>query len=44
MWAFIPASANWIGAIPRRERASNSAAHARGGRFGPSTCAFSARR
>ena len=31
MCAFIPASANWIGAIPFRERASNSGAHAFGG-------------
>ena len=30
MWAFIPASANWIGATSRRPRASNSGAHAWG--------------
>ena len=44
MCAFIPASANWIEATPGRARASNNAAHARGGRFGPTTWARSARK
>ncbi len=30
MWAFMPANANWSGAIPRRERSANSGAQARG--------------
>ena len=30
MCAFMPASANWSGAIPRRERAANSGAQADG--------------
>ena len=34
MWAFMPASANCKGAIPRRDRASNSGAQARGTSLG----------
>ena len=30
MWAFIPASANWSGAIPRRERCANNGTQAGG--------------
>ena len=42
MCAFMPASANWSGAIPRRERAAKSGAQAEGVAAGSVSCVSSA--